>query len=231
MQGTTESNYKEKLQSWLFVLSTQRKRSLQPKYPLRVYIVISEDQPVKHCSDNRCCPGCWGPQMVPSCPSFLMVGEGWVRLDMEKAQGPPDHNCWTVDKKTVSTESVSNHQLYLFVKHLTWQQATPPCAFKLCMTNKLIINWKHRPTLPRFPLLQPFLAHLLVAQRNQEPVSFLSSGGTSETVYSSWRGSPEPPQNVHLAAPASFCRRLGGLFSTQTQQRTSLERNRNKFCY
>lgn len=59
-------------------------------------------------------------------------------------------------------------------------------------------------TPPRAPPLRPFWAHLPEVQRNQEPVLFPSSGGTSETVCSSWWGSRGPPLYFHLAGLAFF---------------------------
>lgn len=89
----------------------------------------------------------------------------------------------------------------------------------------LLITQKHRPTLPRAPVIQPFLVHPFVFQRNLEPVLFLSYEETWERVYSSSWGPPEPPQHFHLAGRASLC--SAGLFSTRMQQRTSLEKHGN----
>lgn len=67
-----------------------------PPTPWEPLICLRSYPPARHCSNSRCCQGCWGPQMEPSFPDFPMAWEIQARQDMEMDRGPPDRRCWTM---------------------------------------------------------------------------------------------------------------------------------------
>lgn len=127
--------------------------------------------------------------------------------------------------KAVKTSSHTDHRHGKSTKCNTDELNSVWTQIKITLTAR---------TPPRAPPLRRFWAHLPAVQRNQEPVLFPSSGGTSETVYSSWLGSRGPPLYFHLAGLAFFFIRLRGkvpslfFFFTTLQQHTSLEGNGNR---
>lgn len=66
-------------------------------HTIYIHSVSGDAPPVGCCSNSRCCPGCWAPQMAPMYPSYQTTGEGQERQDMEKDWAPPDHSCCTVE--------------------------------------------------------------------------------------------------------------------------------------
>lgn len=68
-------------------------------------ILCSRSSPVRHCSNNRCCPGCWGPRKVPGSPSSRLEAADPASVEMETRTAPPGHRCRGVNAGKPSSDT------------------------------------------------------------------------------------------------------------------------------
>lgn len=72
--------------------------------------------PVRRCSNNTCCPGCWGPRKVPGVPSSHLEAADPARVEMETRTAPPGHRCWAMNAQIVRCM----HAHWLWNRHYHW---------------------------------------------------------------------------------------------------------------